>query len=101
MLKEKIITGASGWLMVAVLAAGAVIGVWLLSTEPEPAMIAVIIPLLVLDLVCWGGLTVVNPNTARVVLLFGRYHGTIKTPGLRWVNPLTMRRFVSLKVRNF
>ena len=101
MLKEKIITGASGWLMVAVLAAGAVIGVWLLSTEPEPAMIAVIIPLLILDLVCWGGLTVVNPNTARVVLLFGRYHGTIKTPGLRWVNPLTMRRFVSLKVRNF
>jgi len=53
------------------------------------------------DLVCWRGLTVVQPNTARVILLFGRYQGTIKTPGLRWVNPFTVRRFVSLRIRNF
>jgi regulator of protease activity HflC (stomatin/prohibitin superfamily) len=46
-------------------------------------------------------LTVVSPNTAKVVLLFGDYKGSIKTPGFRWVNPLTSRRTVSLKVRNF
>jgi regulator of protease activity HflC (stomatin/prohibitin superfamily) len=102
MLKEKVVTGLSGWVMVAVLAAVGVAGVvGLVTVEPSPASIGSIVVLLVLDLICWRGLTVVNPNTARVILLFGRYQGTIKTSGLRWVNPLTVRRFVSLKVRNF
>jgi hypothetical protein len=35
-----------------------------------------------------------------VVQLFGRYRGTIRTDGLRWVNPLTTRRRVSTRVRN-
>jgi len=34
------------------------------------------------------GLMVVNPNEARVLQLFGNYRGTVKHPGLRWVNPL-------------
>ena len=102
MLKEKVVTGLSGWVMVAVLAAVGIGGVVaLVNVDPEPATIAAIIAVLVLDAIGWRGLTVVNPNTARVVLLFGRYHGTIKTAGLRWVNPFTVRRFVSLKVRNF
>jgi len=54
-----------------------------------------------LRLACWAGLTVVSPNTAKVVLLFGSYKGSMKTPGFRWVNPLTIRRTVSLKIRNF
>src|SRR5690349_18179141 len=102
MLKEKVVTGLSGWVMVAVLAAVGIGGVVaLVNVDPEPAAIAAIVAVLVLDVIGWRGLTVVNPNTARVVLLFGRYHGTIKTAGLRWVNPFTVRRFVSLKVRNF
>jgi regulator of protease activity HflC (stomatin/prohibitin superfamily) len=51
--------------------------------------------------VCLFGLTVVNPNEARVVQLFGKYKGSLKTQGLWWVNPLTSRRRVSLRVRNF
>jgi regulator of protease activity HflC (stomatin/prohibitin superfamily) len=47
------------------------------------------------------GLTIVNPNEAKVVQLFGAYRGSLKTPGFRWVNPLTIRRRVSLRVRNF
>ena len=50
---------------------------------------------------CFGGLTVVNPNEAKVVLLFGTYKGTLKRPGFWWVNPLSRRRRVSLRVRNF
>ena len=40
---------------------------------------------LVLALVILGsfGLTVVNPNAAKIVLLFGDYQGTLKAPGLR------------------
>jgi len=50
---------------------------------------------------CIAGLTVVNPNQAKVVTLFGVYKGSLKTPGLWWVNPLTTRRRLSLRVRNF
>ena len=107
MLKEKVITGLSGWVMVAVLIAGVLVAVsgrsppWRVRLDPSALAIAGIVLLLVVDLIGWRGLTIVNPNTARVVLLFGRYQGTIKTAGLRWVNPLTVRRLISLKVRNF
>ncbi|TNY37135.1 SPFH domain-containing protein [Thermomonospora catenispora] len=47
------------------------------------------------------GLTVVAPNEARVLQLLGSsYSGTIRTDGLRWVNPLTIRRRVSTRIRN-
>jgi regulator of protease activity HflC (stomatin/prohibitin superfamily) len=105
MLQEKVISGGSGWGMVGVLIAGVVAGVALLVGVPEilgtPWMIGAIVLGLVVDAVCWNGLTVVTPNTAKVVLLFGSYQGSIKTPGFKWVNPLTTRRTVSLRIRNF
>jgi regulator of protease activity HflC (stomatin/prohibitin superfamily) len=52
-------------------------------------------------IIALAGSTVVNPNEARVVQLYGRYKGTLKNQGFWWVNPLTRRRRVSLRVRNF
>jgi regulator of protease activity HflC (stomatin/prohibitin superfamily) len=46
------------------------------------------------------GLTPVVPGQARVVQLFGRYRGTIRDPGLQWVNPFTNRIVVSTRIRN-
>ena len=46
------------------------------------------------------GLTQVVPGQARVVQLFGRYYGTIREPGLQWVNPFTRRIAVSTRIRN-
>ena len=46
------------------------------------------------------GLTMVAPNEAQVVQFFGRYVGTIRTDGLRWVNPLTVRNAISTRIRN-
>jgi regulator of protease activity HflC (stomatin/prohibitin superfamily) len=57
-----------------------------------------------LDLVvviAWGGLFMVNPNQAKVLLLFGRYVGSVKTQGLAWANPFFTKRQISLRVRNF
>ncbi|NBM16588.1 SPFH domain-containing protein [Streptomyces sp. GC420] len=47
-----------------------------------------------------GGLNMVAPGEARVVQLFGRYRGTVREDGLRWVNPLTSRSKISTRVRN-
>ncbi|MFF5226394.1 SPFH domain-containing protein [Dactylosporangium sp. NPDC000521] len=47
------------------------------------------------------GFTVVNPNQSRVVQFFGRYVGTIHAAGFHWTVPLSSKRSVSLRVRNF
>jgi len=46
------------------------------------------------------GLTAVSPGRARVLQILGRYGGTIRTDGLRWVNPISTRKEVSTRIRN-
>jgi regulator of protease activity HflC (stomatin/prohibitin superfamily) len=55
---------------------------------------------LVLAALLVPGFEVVQPNQGEVATLFGRYAGTLRDDGLWWVNPLTVRRPVSLRVRN-
>ena len=104
MVKEKVGSAVSGWLMVGVLvlvAIGSLMGLRSAASEGQPLLGVGSLILLVLDLIAFGGFVVVNPNTAKVLLLLGDYRGTIKAPGFWWVNPLTTRRTVSLRVRNF
>jgi len=63
-------------------------------------LIAVGVVLLVLAIVIFRGLTPVVAGEARVVQLFGRYRGTLRDPGLQWVNVLAERRRVSVRIRN-
>jgi regulator of protease activity HflC (stomatin/prohibitin superfamily) len=51
--------------------------------------------------VALSGLTPVNPNEARAIVLFGHYAGTVRAQGLWWVNPFTLRPKISVRVRNF
>ncbi|MFE9457023.1 SPFH domain-containing protein [Streptomyces californicus] len=68
---------------------------------------AVGVPLLILGILlviasffCMSGVKMVAPGEARVIQLFGRYVGTIRADGLRWINPLTSSRKISTRVRN-
>ena len=56
--------------------------------------------LLLLGALTLAGLTAVAPGQARVVALFGRYLGTVRSNGLRWVNPFAKRQRVSTRIRN-
>ncbi|MEI7033272.1 SPFH domain-containing protein [Streptomyces pratensis] len=65
------------------------------------------VPLLVLGILLFiaslfgmSGVKMVAPGEARVIQLFGRYVGTIRADGLRWINPLTSSRKISTRVRN-
>jgi regulator of protease activity HflC (stomatin/prohibitin superfamily) len=50
---------------------------------------------------CFHGLVTVVVGEARVVQLFGQYRGTVRTPGLQFVNPFVRkRRRVSVRIRN-
>ena len=55
---------------------------------------------LIAAIISLRGLNTVAPGEARVVQLFGRYRGTIRQDGLRWVNPFTSRTKISTRVRN-
>jgi len=104
MAHEKDIRGASGWLMVAVLIviAGLAIFVFVRGVLAEaPELIVSAMVVFGLDAFCFAGLTVVYPNEASVITLFGVYKGSIKSQGFWWVNPLTRRKRLSLRVRNF
>lgn len=56
---------------------------------------------IVIFLVVLGSLVIVQPGQTRVIQFFGRYVGTVRRPGLSWVMPLTTRRSISVRVRNF
>ena len=58
-------------------------------------------PILLLALIGLGGYFTVAPNEGRVLQLFGRYRGSVRTTGLRWANPFYSKKRVSLRVRNF
>ena len=102
--RENEIRGLSGWLMLIVLILVAVGSVWMVvqaGIAESGWQIGAWCLALALDCLCYAGLTVVYPNFAKVVTLFGVYKGTLKQPGFWWVNPLSSRRTLSLRVRNF
>jgi regulator of protease activity HflC (stomatin/prohibitin superfamily) len=104
MVREKEIKGMPGWLMVFLLSAVVIGSITMLVRsirDANPWGILGCLVLLVVAGFCYGGLTVVNPNVAKVVLVFGDYRGTIKSDGFWWINPFSTRRKVSLRIRNF
>jgi regulator of protease activity HflC (stomatin/prohibitin superfamily) len=66
---------------------------------PVGAVAAIVLAVAVVLLAT--GFTVVNPNEAKVVQFFGRYIGSVADAGFQWVLPLTTKRRVTLRVRNF
>ncbi len=73
--------------------------IWV-SAATRIALIAAGVLLLIAGELAVHGLTSVVAGEARAVQLFGRYRGTIRKPGLHWVNPFARRRRVSTRIRN-
>lgn len=97
MSQEKTIVPASGYVMLFVLLLiffSSIASIFYLKSI-LPAIVIVITIILLF------GLVMVNPNDSRVLLLFGKYQGTIKKNGLYWVNPLFTKRKISLRASNF
>lgn len=101
-ISERSATTVAGWPVAWGCFAVLVAGIALIATGASSgaAVVAPGIVLVVAAVVAARGLTVVVPGEARVVLLLGRYEGTIRRPGMHWVNPLTDRRRISVRVRN-
>ena len=104
MIKEKAFRAPSGWVALPVILLGTLaldVTFQRVVEDTLEARIITQIPFLLLLIFLLAGLFVVNPNEGRVLLLFGRYKGTVKDQGLHWANPLLTKRRISLRVRNF
>ncbi len=75
-------------------------GLFIISFETVPMIIIGTI-LVILGSILFSGLTIVLPNQAIVVTFFGKYIGVIRESGFHMTVPLTVRRKISLRVRNF
>jgi len=99
-IKEKNVKSVSGipFLLVLILMIPAILA--LVAGLDLPVFIAplIIVPSLLLGL---SGLYKVEPNQSAVLSLFGKYIGTVRTPGLRFNNPFFTKKKISLRVRNF
>ena len=92
---EKTFSPISGWAMVAfdVLLFAAALS---LVKVVSPWTLTLLVPAFLIG--C--GFFIVNPNVARVLVLFGDYRGTVRTEGFYWTNPFTWRHKVSLRAHN-
>jgi len=100
-IERKALPGAIA-LLLLLLATVASVTVFVRGARADdPARLVGGIVLLIVTVICWTGLMAVQPNQARVLTLFGKYKGSVKTDGLWWVNPFMIKKPVSLRVRNF
>jgi regulator of protease activity HflC (stomatin/prohibitin superfamily) len=97
MKEEKIIKLSSGYLMLVIL----VVFIASAITSVVNSIIPLFFIFLLLTIAIIPGFFLVNPNTSKVILLFGKYIGTVKDNGFYWANPLYKKRGISLRASNF
>jgi regulator of protease activity HflC (stomatin/prohibitin superfamily) len=97
MKNEKELKPTNGYLMLTILMlllAVAVLGLIVLKNP----LFGI---LLVINIFIVKGFYTVNPNSSKVMVLFGEYKGTVKENGFFWTNPFYTRQKISLRARNF
>ena len=97
MNNEKITTPISGYIMLLLVFVLLAIGLF--------GLIAIRIPwsalIIFFTVMLFPGFFFINPNGSRVLVLFGKYIGTVKENGFYWVNPFYIKQSISLRARNF
>ena len=110
MKTEKILNPLNGYLMAAILFVSLIVMIviftntsHLINDNPVAAFVYSMCLILTLATFVFlaTGLIVISPNSSRVLVLFGAYHGSVKQNGLFWVNPFCRRINLSLRARNF
>lgn len=108
--KERRKTVPSGWILLpfnlAILLAAVGAIVWRVATDGprSPHALFVVVPCvlaIVTAIVLLKGLFTLQPNQAAVLMLFGKYVGTVEDSGFHWANPFYTGRKISLRSRNF
>ena len=97
MKEEKIIVPANGYLMLFMFLVLFIGGITAVVAYKNPWFVLSIATALFIAL----GFIMVQPNNSRVLLLFGKYVGSIKKNGFYWTNPFYTKKKISLRASNF
>lgn len=95
MTQERIRTVLSGWVMLPV-----VLVAWFIAmamfvgavADEAPAWVMLSLVLAVVNVILSLGFLSLQPNEARVLVLFGQYTGTVREEGFHWANPFSVKR---------
>jgi regulator of protease activity HflC (stomatin/prohibitin superfamily) len=97
---EKIVRPPSGWLMLFISLALLGLAGYLFTNVGNVASIALGVVAVVASFIIMSGFMAIEPNSSRVLMLFGKYVGTAKSSGFCWVNPFYTKRKISLRANN-
>ncbi len=103
-ISEKNAKRLNGYLMVFIILVILSLDIFLIykgASNEDASLLWLIIPLFILDFFLMIGLFIVHPNDSRVLMLFGKYIGTVKDSGFHWANPFAIKKLVTLRIRNF
>ncbi|MEW6160590.1 MAG: SPFH domain-containing protein [Verrucomicrobiota bacterium] len=108
--KEKPMHVANGWVMLFINIALLLLGGWIignniyrtaaLNFEFSIGLLFLGVGLIVVSVISFVGHFTLEPNEARVLILFGAYKGTVRDSGFHWTNPFYTKSKISLRSRN-
>ena len=99
--EERPAATSSGFTYISIGLIGLLVAGVLLASRPIGPTLALFVVALLLAFWCLGGLYMLQPNQAALLLLFGSYRGTDRARGLRWANPFYSKTKISVRARNF
>jgi SPFH domain / Band 7 family len=108
MIREKTIRAANGWIMLFINLGIILVGIWLLldlvlgvsANEITWTTFLWRLLLIFLGIFMLAGHFTLQPNEARVLMLAGKYMGTVRKSGFHWTFPLFTKNRISLRSRN-
>lgn len=99
-MSEKSSNVLSGYLMLVIgIVLLAVMGVLLFYSD-STVSVAISVVVIIIAIFIFSGLLIVNPNEAKVMVLFGSYAGSVRKNGFFWANPFFVKKKFSLRARN-
>lgn len=104
MIQEKPFRAAAGWIPLGIVLGLLALAVYLFvqAVMTETGWyVAIGMGVVIVAIFTSFGFQAIAPNEARVLLLFGKYQGTVKEDGFFWVNPFFSKKKISLRIRNF
>ncbi|PID77767.1 MAG: band 7 protein [Deltaproteobacteria bacterium] len=99
-MEEKTSNSQNGWIilpMVLVIFVLAIITFISAFASGNLFLIIIAAALLICGIFLAKGLFTLQPNEARVLVLFGKYTGTVKKEGFHWANPFSVHRGIKLE----
>jgi regulator of protease activity HflC (stomatin/prohibitin superfamily) len=98
---EQVVRVQNGWVMLVLLIGALLADIALLvfaikdgvetTGQPHGGLMAIAVIAVPIIVVLMTGFFTLQPNQARVLVLFGAYKGTVRTPGFHWGNPFYSR----------